>query len=323
MILKGQNFRILFFDEAAEKFKVVGMATNCTVNHNSNTEDASHKDVVGMATMPTVVSQGWSVQVDSLDVTDVHTMLSAIKSMVPFTLLWDETSTADNQTPLNAGFARSGMAYLNDATFQFDDRTNSTKSLQFTGTGALSTLTQAPTFEAITPTEFVKGQFVRLFLASDNNTTPASVIAAAKTLSLHVSLTLESVTTKDTPGTWDIQEPTGLSYDISTSALMRGADNITETVTGKTLADIEAIKEAAQPVKWQIATVEGENQRTKVDVIVAGSVIVQSLTLNGPNRQNADYNAQLTGYGPYIVEGYNPQMSQIAGGSATSQTIGG
>ena len=322
MILKGQNFRILTYDEAAEKFKVVGMATNCVVNLTSNVENASHKDIIGMAEVPTVLSQAWSVQVDSLDVTDVHAMLTAIQSLNPFTLLWDETATANNQTPQQAAFARSGMAYLNDATFQFDDRTNSTKSLQFTGTGKLSTLTQAPAFEAITPADYVKGQFVRLFLGSDNTAVPAAVIAAAKTLSLHVSLSLERATTKDTQGTWDVQEPTSLTYDISTSALMRGADVITSAVGGKTVADLEAIQESAHPVKWQIATVGGDNQRTKLDVIVAGSVIIQSLTLNGPNRQNADYTAQLTGYGPYIVDGYNPQMSQLTGGSSQSAVVG-
>ena len=301
MILKGQNFRILAYDTSAAKFKVVGMATNCTVNHTSNTEDASHKDIVGMAAAPTVVSQGFSVQVDSLDVSDVGAMLTAIKSLTPFTLMWDETSTDDNQTPEEASFARIGQAYLNDAVFQFDDRTNSTKALQFAGTGPLETVTETPDFVAITPGTYKKGQFVRLFLGSDNTTTPATVIAAAKTLSLHVSLTLESATTKDTPGTWDVQEPTALNYDISTSALMRGADDITSGVGAKSLADIEEIKEAAQPVKWQIANVSGDNQRTKGTVIVGGSCIIQSLTLNGPNRQSAEYNAQLIGFGAYTV----------------------
>ena len=106
--LKGQNFRILTYDSTAEKFKVVGMATNCTVNLTNNTEDASHKDIVGMAAAPSMVSQGWSVSVESLSVADVGAMLTAIKSLTPFTLLWDETSTSDNQTPVaNTTFARN------------------------------------------------------------------------------------------------------------------------------------------------------------------------------------------------------------------------
>ena len=54
-------------------------------------------------------------------------------------------------------------------------------------------------------------------------------------------------------------------------------------------------------MKFQIANVSGDNQRTKGAVIISGSVIIATLTLNGPNRQNADYTAQLSGYGAYTV----------------------
>ena len=301
MILKGQNFRILTFDSTASKFKCVGMATNCTVTLTNNADDASHKDVVGMAAMPTMTSQGWSVSVESLDVSDAGAMLTAIKSLTPFTLMWDETSTDDNQTGEQAAFARKGQAYLNDATFNFNDRENATKSLQFTGSGALETISSTPSYEAVSASAYTKGQFVRLFLSSDNTTAPAKVIAAAKSLSLHVSMTLEDATTKDTTGNWQIQEPTGLSYDISTSALVRGNDTITSAVLAQDLASIESIYEAGTPVKWKICNVSGANQRTAGAVIASGSVLLTQLTLNGPNRQNATYDAQLTGYGAYTV----------------------
>ena len=301
MILKGQNFRILTFDSTASKFKCVGMATNCTVTLTNNTEDASTKDDVGMAAKPTMTSQSWSVSVESLDVSDAAAMLTAIKSLTPFTLMWDETSTDDNQTGEQAAFARKGQAYLNDATFNFNDRENATKSLQFTGSGALETISSTPSYEAVSASAYTKGQFVRLFLSSDNTTAPAKVIAAAKSLSLHVSMTLEDATTKDTTGNWQIQEPTGLSYDISTSALVRGNDTITSAVLAQDLASIESIYEAGTPVKWKICNVSGANQRTAGAVIASGSVLLTQLTLNGPNRQNATYDAQLTGYGAYTV----------------------
>lgn len=301
MTLKGQNFRIYSFDATAEKFKVIGMATGCTVTLTNNTDDSNTKDDVGMASKPVTTSKSWSVQVDSLSVSDTATMLTAIKSMSPLTIMWDETSTTDNQTREKATFARKGQAYLSDATFQFDDRANSTKSLQFQGTGALQTVGSSEASEAISAGSYTKGQFVRLFISSDNTAAPAAVIAAARTLSLHVSLSMESATTKDTTGEWDVQEPTGLSYDITTGALMRGNDSITSLVAGKTVADIEGIYEAGTPVKFQIANVSGDNQRTKGSVIVSGSVLLTQLTLNGPNRQNADYNAQFNGYGDYTV----------------------
>lgn len=299
MILKGQNFRILTL--VGSKYKCIGMASGCTVTLTSNTEDAATKDDVGMAAKPTVVSKSWTVSVESLDVTDTAAMLTAMKSLTPFTLMWDETSTTDNQTGEEAAFARTGQAYLNDATFNFNDRENSTKSLQFTGSGELSKITTTPTYESVDASVYTKGQFVRLFLSSDNTTTPAAVIAAARQLSFHVSLTLENATTKDTPGDWQIQEPTGLSYDISSTALMRGNDTITSAVAGKSLADLEDIYEEGTPVKFQIANVSGDNQRTKGAVIVSGSVIIATLTMNGPNRQNADYTTALNGYGAYVV----------------------
>ena len=299
MILKGNNFRILTL--VGSKYKCIGMASGCTVTLTSNTEESSTKDDVGLASKPTVVSKSWTVSVESLDVTDAAAMLTAIKSLTPFTLMWDETSTTDNQTGEQAAFARTGQAFLNDATFNYNDRENSTKSLQFTGSGELSKIPTTPTYEPVDASVYTKGQFVRLFLSSDNTTTPAAVIAAARQLSFHVSLTLENATTKDTPGDWQIQEPTGLSYDISSTALMRGNDTITSSVSGKSLADLEDIYEAGTPVMFQIANVSGDNQRTKGAVIVSGSVIIATLTMNGPNRQNADYTTALNGYGAYTV----------------------
>ena len=299
--LKGQNFRICIFDSTAEKYKVIGMATGCTVTLTNNTDDATTKDDVGAASMPTVTSKSWQVSCDSLNVADAAAMLTAIKSMQPMTLMWDETATTNNQTRDKATFARKGSAFLNDITFQFDDRTNSQKQLQFQGSGPLQTVATSEATEVIPLGSYTKGQFVRLFLGSDNTAAPSTVIAAAKSLSLHVSLTLEDATTKDTAGDWQIQEPTALSYDISTGALMRSGETITSQVGAKSLADIETIYENGTPVKWKIANVGGDNNRTASSTIVSGSVILTQLTLNGPNRQNADYTAQLNGYGEYTV----------------------
>ena len=302
MILKGQNFRILVHNATDHTYTPVGMATNCTVTLTNNTDDASHKDIVGMAATPVMTSQSWQVQLDSLSVSAVGVLLTAIKNLKPFTLVWDETGTSDNRTAQGAAFSRTGQAYLSDATFQFDDRTNSTKSLQFSGTGPISAWDKTDqSLKPDTAFSFTKGQFVRLFLSSDNTEAPSKVIAAAKTLSLHVSLSLEDATTKDTDGPWQIQEPTGLSYDISTSALVRGNDTITSPVSAQDLASIEEIYEAGTPVKWQIANVSGDNQRTKGTVIASGSCLLTQLSIQAQNRSNATYQATLNGYGAYTV----------------------
>lgn len=301
-ILKGQNFRILAYDTTSQHWKVVGMATNCVVNLINNTEDASHKDIVGAAAYPAVVSQSWNVQVESLNVADVGAMLTAIKNNTPFTLRWDETTTDDNQLLDPQTYGRQGSAFLNDGTFTFDNRTNSAKSLQFTGSGPLTTPASGDVDEDIfTGGTLTKGQFVRLYLGSDNTATPSKVIASARTLSLHVSVSLEEASTKDTDGNYIVNEPTSYTYDISTGALIRGNDTITSSVQAQGLSEIESIKETGNPVKWQIANVSGANQRTKGSVIASGSCIIQNMTLNGPNRQSADYTASLLGVGELNV----------------------
>ena len=300
--LKGDNFRVLVYDSTATKYKVVGMSTNCSCSENANTDDSSTKDDVGMAAKPTVNSKSWQVQVDSLNVVDAAAMLTAIKNLTPFTIIFDETSTADNQTAQKATFARKGTAYLSDLTLNFNDRENSAKSLQFSGSGALEKITsQTITTEVIPVGSYTKGQFVRLFLGSDNTATPAAVIAAAKQLSLHVSMSLEDASTKDTEGDWTIQEPTALNFDISTTALVRSGETITSQVGAKGLADLEDIYEAGTPVKFQIANVSGDNQRTKGSVIISGSVIVSQLQISASSKQNVTYTASLNGYGTYTV----------------------
>ena len=299
--LKGQNFRIFAWDSTAEKYHVIGMATNCTINLTNNTEDASTKDDAGMAAKPTTTSKSWSVQVESLNVADVGAMLTAIKNLTPFQLMWDQTSTVNNQGASGAQFARIGSAYLTDGTFNFDDRTNSQKNLTFTGFGPLTTQQGSVSYEIISAGSYTKGQFVRLFLSSDNTNAPTKVIASAKQLSLHVSLTLENNSTKDTPLDWEYQEPTALNYDISSTALVSGGDTITSSVDGQALNDIEEIYEAGTPVKWQIANASGDNQRTKGTIICSGSALIQNLTINAQNKQAATYNTSLVGYGAYTV----------------------
>ena len=300
--LKGQNLRIALQD-SGNNWKCVAMATSCSINLTANTDEASTKDDTGMASKPEVTSRTGQVSVESLSVADVATLLTAMKNQTEFTLYWDETdpSSTQNNEAEGATFARKAKAIMNDATFQFEDRANATKSLQFQLTSAPEAVSTTPDILTNTGNAYTKGQYVRLFLSSDNTTAPAAVIAAAKTLSLHVSLSLEDATTKDTEGNWQVQEVTGLSYDISSNALVRSGDTITSAVAGKGLNDIQAIFEASAPVKWQIANVSGANQRTKGTVICSGSCIISSLSINAANRQSATYDTTLTGYGDYTV----------------------
>lgn len=303
--LKGQNLRILAHAFDGSSWACIGMATNCTITLTNNSEDASTKDDVGLSTKPEVVSKAWSVQVDSLNVLNAAAMLAAIKNMEKVDIMWDEVGTSDNQTPVTgsgaAAYARKGKAYLSDLTLSFNDRENAAKNLQFVGASPLEKIFAVQTYSTLDPGSYTKGQFVRLFLGSDNTTTPAKVIAYAKQLQLHVSLQMEDATTKDTTGNWQIQEPTGLSYDISSNALVRSGDTITSQVLAQGLSEIESIFETGTPVKFQIANTSGPNNRTIGAVIMSGSVIVSQLEIQAQNRTNAQYNTTLNGYGEYTV----------------------
>jgi hypothetical protein len=299
--LKGQNVRICIYDSTAGKYRVIGMSTGCNITLTNNVDNSSHKDIVGMAPMPVTTSKTWQVSVDSLNVSDTAAMLTAIKAMQPMTIMWDETATSDNQTRVKATWARKGQAYLSDATFQFDNRTQSTKQLQFSGSGPLENVSASEATQVIPIGSYTMGETVRLFLSANNTAAPDSVVAAARSLSLHVSVTLEDASTKDTTGDWVYQEPTELNYDISSSALVRSGETITSQVGAKTYADIQMLYEAGTPFKWKIANVAGANNRTASSTIVSGSVVLTQLTQNDPNRQSSDYTMNANGYGEYTV----------------------
>jgi len=300
-MLKGQNFRVLLFDETAVKMKVVAMATNCTININNNVDNTNTKDDVGMFDMPTVISHGWSVQVESLNVLDTARFLNGIKNSSQFDLMWDVVDDSDNQTITGDYTGREGHAYLTDCTFAWNNRENSVKNLTFMGCEELKTVSTAIPSEVISSGILTKGQFVRLFLAPDATTTPANVIAYAQQLQLHIAVQMESVTTKDTTGTFDLQAPSGISYDITSTARVSGNDSITSLVGGSGLLEQETNAINGTIVKWQIANVSGANNRTKGSVLVSGKALVQSLQINSQNRQAVTYTANMQGYGEYTV----------------------
>lgn len=120
---------------------VIAQSTSCTITYTGNTEDTRTKDD-GNAAKNSVNSKSWQIQVESLDVSDIKAILTAVKSGTPFTLTWDETAGANNAVAQEADFARTGKAYLSDGTFQFNNREWSSKSITFTGTAGVSALSE-------------------------------------------------------------------------------------------------------------------------------------------------------------------------------------
>lgn len=304
--LQGQNIRILKKVSGTDSYQVFAKAQSCSFNLTNNTQDGSNKDITGSAQRPIIVSRGWSVSLDSMDVLDMAALLTSIQNMEPLDIMFSPVSETDNQTPVvDAAISPCpliGKAYLSDATFNFNDRESSAKQIQFTGASELS-LTTIPEIVPVTPSAvYTQGQKIRLLLKRNSN---FECVAAAKQLSFHVALNMEDATTKDTYGDFQLQEPVGLSYDITSSALVKSGEEIPSSapaalnyndVSGMALSGV-----SVSTFDWEIASMQGDNNRNVNAVIVSGKAIITNLTLNANNRQKADYTINLSGAGAYVV----------------------
>lgn len=143
--IKGQHFRLFVGSGGVVTANAVPEETNCSITIQANTEDTSSKDTEGLYNKETVVSTQWSAQVDSYQASpnQLRAILRMFNAAEAVGVGFDQTtgsSGTQNRVPANANFAREGQALLNDVSMQFDDRTTVSVSLQFQGTGALSTV---------------------------------------------------------------------------------------------------------------------------------------------------------------------------------------
>lgn len=141
-----------------------------------------------------------------------------------------------------------------------------------------------------------KGQYVRLLVALAAN--PSTVVAAAQQMALHGSAQTEDSTTKDTTGS-DLEfEVTGQSYDITGSGLVL-------TLNDALLTGAVSLNEFENWLKdqllyWRICVMEGTNNRTVVEEIAHGNGKLTNLQIQAQNRQNANYNYTINGYGAIV-----------------------
>lgn len=126
--------------------KCIAMATSCTFHVSASLEDSSTKDSTGDWQEQEVVGLSWDAQTDSLiTLTDNGTngelpqdLLGLIINKTLVTLMFDTTSGTNNRTAQNSAIKKSGQAYVTDVQITAANRQNSTLTVQFTGTGALS-----------------------------------------------------------------------------------------------------------------------------------------------------------------------------------------
>lgn len=142
-----------------------------------------------------------------------------------------------------------------------------------------------------------KGQNIRLYLNEDD-----AFIAGATSCSVNIQLDMQDASTKDSTNGWEEQEPVGISWDVSTDALVFDADPVTGG-SGSVLADMVGLAlggiEDPDGVQIEICAASGDNNRTKGTSLLSGNVLVTGLTINAQNRQNATYTASFTGKGSF------------------------
>jgi uncharacterized protein YjiK len=126
--------------------KCIAMATSCTFHISAQVESASTKDDANDFEVNEVTGLSWDASTDSLvTLTDNGTngelptdLMSLIINKTMVTLTFDTTAGTNNRTAQNSAIKKSGSAYVTDFSVTAQNRQNSTLTVQFTGTGALS-----------------------------------------------------------------------------------------------------------------------------------------------------------------------------------------
>ena len=138
--IKGQNLRVMVGG------KCIAMSTSAQFHISAELQDSSTKDSTGDWQEQEVVGLSWDAQTDALvTLTDNGTngelatdLMSVMINKTPVTLTFDQTAGTNNRTGQNATIKRSGSAYISDIQITAQNRQNSTFTVQFQGTGALS-----------------------------------------------------------------------------------------------------------------------------------------------------------------------------------------
>jgi hypothetical protein len=138
--IKGQNLRVMVGG------KCIAMAKSCQFHVSAQLEDASTKDSVGDFQEQEVTGLSWDAQTESLVTLEDNgtngelpqDILSLIINKTKVTLTFDTTSGANNRVGQNSVIKKTGQAYVTDVSISAQNRQNSTCTVQFTGTGALS-----------------------------------------------------------------------------------------------------------------------------------------------------------------------------------------
>ena len=294
MYRKGQNLRC-FINGA-----VVGAETNLTITRGVDTEDGMNKDLASDSTtgapggqnpIPVYKNMTFQVEAQGAGAKDLFARALAIMNATGGAVGFAPTNDTNNRTAESA--VTAFQAICNDLTLTAPNRQPVTCSAQFTVIS--ETATGSGGIAPAVDTTILRGEFLRLFLTDE---TP-SYIGYATNVSLHISLSMEDASTKDTTSPagslgYKDQQPTIINYDITSDCLYDGG--LGTLVQGTTY-------------EWELADASGTHQQTKGTVIASGEALLTNLTENAPVNQNITYNATFTGVG--ILNEMQPSQATL------------
>ena len=163
----------------------------------------------------------------------------------------------------------------------------------------------------------IKGQNLRILMGEDIES--LKCVAASTSCQLHAALEVAEDTTKDDVDGFIIQEPVGISWDVSVAALVV----VDSEETGVTVDDL--VVGALYKLRFsQTAGASGEQNRDAVanGLQLTGDAVLSDIQLTAQNQDESVFTAKFTGHGD-LIPTYSTSSSQIAGGSSQSESIGG
>ena len=139
----------------------------------------------------------------------------------------------------------------------------------------------------------IKGQNLRIMLAGPSEVIPTCV-AAARSCSVHLSVEMGDMSTKDSEGDWAEQEPVGINWDAQVESLV-----INDLETNAKHAERLVVGQTYTLLFSRTSNAAGGKNRGGVNSLVnlAGYAILNDLQIQSQNKQAVVATAQFTGKG--------------------------
>jgi hypothetical protein len=129
----------------------------------------------------------------------------------------------------------------------------------------------------------VKGQNLRIYIGG-------KPIAAALECTMHASLNVQQMNTKDDEGAWARNVAVSLQWDSTAQGVVENDTTDTDAEHASSIMSY-----VGKLVRIQFALASGTKNREQGQVLCAGDAILRDVQVQAQNRQRPTYQIQLTG----------------------------